>query len=197
MQEKETPNVYPIEDLIKKRWSPVAFDDHAIEMQTILSLFEAARWAPSSFNEQPWSFIVADKSNPEAFEHMLQCLSEGNQAWARAASLLILAVAKLHFDHNGKPNRHAWYDTGAAVMNLVLQATAQDLHAHQMAGFSASKVREMYRIPDTHEPVTAIAIGYAGDSELLSDALRKRNDAPRKRKPVSEFVYAGSWKHRY
>ena len=197
MQEKETFNEYQIEDLIKKRWSPVAFNSHTIDRDIILSLFEAARWAPSCFNEQPWSFIVADKSNPEAFKYMLQCLSEGNQAWAHAAFLLTLAVAKLHFDHNGKPNRHAWYDTGAAVMSLVLQATASGLMAHQMAGFNSDKAREIYRIPESHQPVTAIAVGYAGDAALLPENLRQRQKAPRKRKPISDFVYSGSWQHSY
>jgi nitroreductase len=197
MKEKETPNDHPIDDLIKKRWSPVAFDNRPIEKEKILSLFEAARWAPSCFNEQPWSFIVAEKSDSEAFAKMLDCLSEANRAWAHSAYLLIISVAKLHFDHNGKPNRHAWYDTGAAAMNLVLQAAALGLHAHQMAGFSVEKAREVYLIPETQQPVTAIAVGYPGDSASLTEALRKRNDAPRKRKPVSEFIFTGSWQRRY
>jgi nitroreductase len=197
MVEKETPNDYPIHEVIQKRWSPVAFNDRAIDRDTILSLFEAARWAPSCFNEQPWSFMVAEKSNPEAFAKMVDCFSEGNQIWAQKAYLLILTIAKLHFDHNGKPNRHAWYDTGAAAMSLVLQATALGLHAHQMAGFSIEKVRERYQIPDAHEPVTAIAVGYLGDSTSLTDNLRRRNEAPRKRKPVSQFIYTDLWQHCY
>jgi nitroreductase len=197
MKEKETPNDYPIDELIKKRWSPVVFGNQPLEQEKILSLFEAARWAPSCFNEQPWSFIIADKSTPEDFAMMLSCLSEGNRLWAQSAQLLIISVAKLHFDHNGKPNRHAWYDTGAAVMNLVLQATALGLHAHQMAGFSVEKTREYYHIPETHEPVTAIAIGYPGDSVSLTEDLRKRNEAARKRKPVSAFAFTGSWRNNY
>jgi nitroreductase len=197
MKQKETPTDNPINDLIKNRWSPVAFDDRPIERETIFSLFEAARWAPSCFNEQPWSFIIAEKSKAEDFTRMLACLSEANREWAQSAYLLIISVAKLHFDHNGKSNRHAQYDTGAATISLVLQATALGLHAHQMAGFSVERAREVYQIPESHQPLTAIAVGYGGDPDALPENLRKRNEAPRKRKPISEFIYTGSWQHQY
>ena len=197
MKGKETPNDYPIEEFIKNRWSPMVFSEKKINRETILSLFEAARWAPSCFNEQPWSFIFAEKENHQAFNEMLECLSEPNRVWAQSANLLILTVAKLHFDHNGKANRHALYDTGAATMNLVLQATAMGLYVHQMAGFSIEKARERYQIPDSHQPVSAVAIGYIGDPASLPEKLRNRHNASRKRKSVSDFIHTGSWRSKY
>src|SRR5829696_1208912 len=126
---------HPVHDLVRRRWSPRAFSSRAVERETLLSVLEAARWAPSSFNAQPWSFLVATQEDPAGFERMLNCLVPQNQAWAKAAPVLMIAVAKTHFEHNGKPNRHALYDTGQAVAFLTLQATALDLYVHQMAGF--------------------------------------------------------------
>src|SRR5687768_10275882 len=184
---------HPVDELIRRRWSPRAFSSRPVEREKLLSVLEAARWAPSSFNGQPWAFLVAAKDDPAEFERMLSCLVPQNQVWAKEAPVLMIAVAKTLFEHNAKPNRHAWYDTGQAVAFLTLEATALDLGVHQMAGFSADKARELYAIPDAAEPTSAIALGYVGDPNSLDDKLRERELAPGKRKPLEEFVFTGRW----
>jgi nitroreductase len=164
-----------------------------VEKEKILVIMEAARWSPSSYNEQPWSFIIATKDNPTEYEQLLNCLSEGNIRWARFAPLLMISVAKLIFERNGKPNRHAFHDVGLAVGNLVIQAGHLGLHVHQMAGILVETVRATYKIPETHEPVAGIAIGYYGDIDQLPEDLRERELADRARKPLEEFVFSGSW----
>src|SRR5260370_8782050 len=145
--EKPAVTDYPIEEILRRRWSPRAFSDRVVEPEKLQSLFEAARWAPSSFNEQPWSFIVATKQKQEEHARLLSCLVEGNQRWAREAPVLMVSVAKLNFEKTGKPNRHAFHDVGLAVGTMIVQATALDLFFHQMAEFSPEKVRENYGVP--------------------------------------------------
>jgi nitroreductase len=185
---------HPILELIANRWSPRAWADRPVEPEKIRSVLEAARWAPSSFNEQPWNLLIATKDQPEEFSKLAECLSAGN-AWARKAPVLMLSVAFLNFSNSGKPNRHAWHDVGLAVENLVLQALSLDLYTHQMAGFDADKARQTFHIPDTHAPVAMIALGYAGDPDSLPEELRKRELSPRQRKPLREFVFSGEWGH--
>jgi nitroreductase len=184
---------YPIDDLLRKRWSPLAFSDRAVESEKLNSLLEAASWAASSYNEQPWSFIIATKDNQEEFDRILSCLAEGNQGWAKSASVLMLSVASLKFHKNGKENRHAFHDVGAAAASMAIQAAAMDLYLHQMAGFDVAKAREMYNIPEGYEPVAAIALGYRGDTQMLPENLQQRELAPRSRKPLNDFVFTGSW----
>lgn len=184
---------YPIHDLLRQRWSPRAFDDRPIEPEKLRSLFEAARWAPSSNNEQPWRFIVADKDHATEWNRLLACLVEGNRTWASCAPILALSVASLNFEDDGKPNRHAFHDTGMAVENLVLQATALGLAAHQMAGFDVEQARADLKIPPGYEPVAMIALGYPGDPASLPDRLRDRELQPRSRQPISEWTYSGQW----
>jgi nitroreductase len=179
---------YPIHKLLRSRWSPRAFSDQLIEAEMLNSILEAARWAPSSFNEQPWCFIVATKQNPPEFDRLLSCLVEANQAWAKYASVLTISVTKLHFERNGKDNRHAFHDVGAAASNLALQATALGLFAHQMAGFDREKTRETFSIPEGYEPVAAIALGYLGDPQTLPEKLRNVELAPRNRR-LNVYVY--------
>src|SRR3954463_9809046 len=150
---------HPIHDLLRRRWSPRAFSDRPVEREKLLSVLEAARWAPSSNNEQPWHYLVARKEEPEEFARLLACLVEKNQSWAKAAPVLMLSVASTVFARNGKPNRHALHDVGQAVADLTVQATALGLFVHQMAGFSAEKARETYGIPENAEPVAALAVG--------------------------------------
>ncbi|HJZ82403.1 MAG TPA: nitroreductase family protein [Pyrinomonadaceae bacterium] len=191
--EKPAPADYPIHDLLRRRWSPRAFADQAVEPEKLRSLFEAARWAPSSFNEQPWAFVVATKENPEDHGLLLSCLIEGNQRWAQRAPVLVVSVAKLNFEKTGDPNRHAFHDVGLATGNLLVQATALGLVVHQMAGFFPERVRELYRVPEGFEPATAIAIGYPAEAASLPESLRERELAPRKRKSIGSFVFQGRW----
>jgi nitroreductase len=163
-----------------------------VEADKLLSLFEAARWAPSSNNEQPWRFLVATKENTTEYDRLFNCLVEGNQKWAHRVPVLLLSVAKLEFE-DGSPNRHALHDTGMAAENLILQATALGLVVHQMAGFRSDQARVDCKIPEGYEPVAMIAVGYQGDPAQLSDRLRAREAQPRVRKPLTEFVYSATW----
>ena len=190
--EKRAPTEHEIDPLLARRWSPRAFSERSVEKTVLCSLFEAARWAPSCFNEQPWSFLLAGKENAAEFERLASCLSPGNH-WARRAPILALSVAALDFAGNSKPNRHAYHDVGLAVENLVIQATAMGLASHQMAGFDVEKARELFQIPARHDPVAMIALGYPADPDSLPEDLRKRELAQRSRKPIRKFVYSGHW----
>jgi nitroreductase len=193
MMEKPADVQHPIHDLFKRRWSPRAFSDQPVEAEKLRILFEAARWAPSSNNEQPWRFIVANKDYETDWNRLFACLVEGNRKWAYRAPVLILSVASLNFEDDSTPNRHAFHDTGMAVENLVLQATALGLAAHQMAGFDVEKARADLKIPSGNEPVAMIAVGYPGDLASLPDRLRERELQPRSRQPISEWTFSGQW----
>ncbi len=192
--EKPADVQYPIHELLRRRWSPRAFAGRPVEPEVLRSLFEAARWAPSSSNAQPWYFIAATRDNREEFDRVLSCLVEGNIAWAKDAPVLMISVAKLTFD-NGKPNRCAYHDVGQAAADLTLEATARDLFVHQMAGIHVDKAREVLGIPEGYDPVAAIALGYPGDPEELSEPYHGRELAPRSRKPLASFVFNGRWGH--
>lgn len=191
--EKPAETDVPIHEVLARRWSPRAFAERAIDPGVLESLLEAARWAPSSSNEQPWRFLVATKSDTVAYDRLLACVLEGNHKWAFRAPLLILSVTRLTFEDGGKPNRHAFHDAGMALENLLLQATALGLAAHPMAGFDIEKAREDLQIPSGYEPVTMVAVGYPGDLSLLPDYLQQRERQPRERKPLTDLVYAGRW----
>ena len=191
--EKPADTQHPIHDLLKRRWSPRAFSNQMVGSEKIRILFEAARWAPSSNNEQPWRFVVGMKDDEMEWNRLFACLVEGNRIWASRAPVLMLSVASLNFEDDSKPNRHALHDTGMAVENLVLQATALGLAAHQMAGFDAEKARIDLKIPSGYEPVAMIAVGYPGDPASLPDRLRERELKPRSRQPISEWTYSGQW----
>lgn len=190
---KTAETQYPVETVIQKRWSPLAFSQQSVEPEKLCQVLEAARWAASSYNEQPWSFMVASQDNPEEFSGLLGCLAAGNQEWAKAAPVLMLSVAKLYFEQNGAENRHAFHDVGAAAASLALEATALGLVIHQMAGFDVAKATEIYGIPDGYAPVAAIALGYPGDPQTLSEKLQQRESSPRTRKPLPQFVFSGHW----
>jgi nitroreductase len=191
--EKPAATEHPIEEILRRRWSPRAFADRMVEREKLQSLFEAARWAASCFNEQPWQFIIATKQNIEEHAAVLNCLVEKNQQWARLAPVLLVSVAKMNFEKTGKPNRHAFHDVGLALGNMIVQATALGLFVHQMAGFSPEKVRELYAVPDGYEPVAAIAVGYAAEVDVLPEAFREQELAPRSRKPIESFVFERAW----
>jgi nitroreductase len=190
---KEARTDHPVQAAIARRWSPYAFADRDVSDADLCALFEAARWAPSSYNEQPWSYVVATRSRAAAFERLLSCLAEANQLWARAAPVLALGVATLRFRRNDKPNKAALHDLGLAAGNLVLEATARGLHVHQMIGIEPERAREVYAIPEGSEAVTALAIGHAGDPSILPPKLEAIDRAPRERRPLREFVFADAW----
>ncbi|MGC2672755.1 MAG: nitroreductase family protein [Candidatus Acidiferrum sp.] len=192
---KPAPADFPIHDLIRNRWSPRAFSDKPVEPNVLVSLFEAARWAPSSSNEQPWAYLVATKDDAENFAKLLSVLVDFNAGWAKGAPVLVLAVSELKFRANGTPNRNAFYDTGAATALLSVEATARGLAVHQMAGFDHAKAKQVFEIPADCEPIAAIALGYPGDPNSLPEKLRDREVAPRTRKPLSQFVMSGRWGH--
>lgn len=187
-----TPD-HPIHELIAGRWSPYAFAERPVPDEDLCSLFEAARWAASSYNEQPWSYIVATKANPEEHEHLVSCLVEGNQVWAKVAPVLAIGCTNLHFVRNDKPNAAAIHDLGIASATLTLEATARGLYVHQMIGILPDKARDLYRIPEGVQPVTGLAIGHLADPDTLPEAYRQRDLAPRQRKPLTDFVFSGQW----
>ena len=193
MTQKKASTEYPISELLAERWSPYGFGDRPVAPADLRSLFEAARWAASSYNEQPWNYLVATKEDPEEFEKILSCLVEANQAWAKAAPVLALGVVNLTFARNNKANRAAVHDLGLASASLVLEATARGLSVHQMIGILPDKAREVFHIPENSEAWTALAIGYKADPDKLPEALRARDLAPRSRKPLSQFVFTGKW----
>ena len=191
--EKPAETQFPIHDLLRRRWSPLAFADRLVEPEKLRSILEAARWAASSFNEQPWGFIVATKQDEPEWSRLLSCLVEGNQVWAKQAPVLMVSVVKLTFGRNGESNRHAWHDVGLAVGNLVVQATSLGLSVHQMAGILPDKVRELYGLPHGFDPVAGLALGYVGDPDSLPEPLHQREQAQRMRKPLTEFIFSTRW----
>jgi nitroreductase len=179
--------------VMAERWSPYAYDPRPVEREKLLTCLEALRWAPSSYNEQPWTYILAERGDAAAFAQAIDCLVEGNQAWAKNVGVLMLSVVSRLFTKNGKPNKAAEHDMGLAAGNFVLQATALGLQAHQMIGIEPAKVRAAYRVPENHDPLTAIALGYPAPLQPgTTDQLAQRDLAPRTRKPLTEIVLA-SW----
>ena len=166
---------HPIHALLVRRWSPYAFLSRPVPEDVLCSLFEAARWAPSSYNEQPWAYIVATSNQAEAFERVLSCLVEGNRVWAKAAPVLALGCARLSFARNGQPNGAAFHDLGQASCSLTLEATARGLFVHQMAGILPDRAREIYHMPEGVQPLTGLAIGYLDDPGVLPENLRNRD----------------------
>jgi nitroreductase len=193
MSAKKARTDRPIQELLASRFSPYGFADRSVSHADLAGVFEAARWAASSFNEQPWRYIVALRENPEEFEWLLSCLVNGNQEWARSAPVLALGTFRQQFTHNGRPNRVALHDLGLASATLTFEAEARGLSVHQMAGILPDRARELYAIPEGIEVATALAIGYAADPESLPEKLKGRDLAPRERRPTREFVFAGAW----
>jgi nitroreductase len=179
---------FPVVELIEKRRSLRAYSSRMIEHEKIDALFEAARWAPSSVNEQPWVYMYATKDQGELWSTLLDTLVEGNRVWAQQAPLLVLSMVRKNFIRNERPNGSARYDLGAANAYLSLQATQLGLNVHQMGGFDKQQAIDSLRIPDTHEPVVILAIGYPGEPELLSENLKLRELAPRERYTQEFFV---------
>lgn len=179
---------YRPHEFVRRRWSPRAFSSRPVEEEAILTLLEAAQWAPSAGNGQPWRFIYATQAEEERYRRLFECLDDGNQEWAGSAPVLMLALVKTNSERSGRPNRWALYDLGLAVGNLTFQATALDLYVHSIGGFHADRVRERFVLPDDVEPVAMLAIGYLGTPDQLNEQQRARELAPRQRKPLEELI---------
>ena len=184
---------HPIQKVLAERWSPYGFVGRSVSAADLGSLFEAARWAASSYNEQPWTYFVATRKDPGEFKRLLSCLVPANQAWAKAAPVLVLGIVSMRFSQTNKDNRAAVHDLGLASANLVMEATSRGLSVHQMIGILPSRARRLYRIPRHAEAWTAMAIGYKANADELPDGLRERDLAPRQRKPTGQFVFTGAW----
>ena len=193
--QKPAATDHQVHDFIVQRWSPRAFSNKPVSPDVLRSLFEAARWAASSYNDQPWAYIVATKDDEQNYSKLLSVLVDVNAAWAKQAPVLAISVARKHFKHDGSPNRVALHDVGAANAQLTMEATSRGLLVHQMGGFDQAKARQVFGIPEGWDPVSAIAIGYPGDPETLPEKLRAPELAARTRKPLSEFVMTGHWGH--
>jgi len=185
----------PIHELLAARWSPRAFDAaKPVSREQVLALVEAARWAPSCFGDEPWRVIVWDRARDAAsWQKAFECLAKSNQAWVKNTPLLIAVGADPQFRHNGKDNRWAQYDSGAAAMSLCLQAVALGLAAHQMGGFDAQKLREAFGIPAHITLMSMIAVGHQAVPDVLTGEVREREIAPRKRRPLGEVFFEGGW----
>lgn len=182
---------HPVHELISHRWSPRAFSPQAVEKEKLQRIFEAARWAPSASNLQPWSFMLGIRGD-ETYTRLMDTLVEFNQLWAPTAPVLLLAMAK-KTNHKGEINRAALYDLGQAVSYLTFQAAYEGLYVHQMGGFDTEKAAVIFNIPDDHSIATVIAIGYRGNPEVLHENLKKMEIASRERKRSSEFVFSGTF----
>ena len=189
--EKPAKTTFDIHPIIKKRWSPRAFQSTPIQKETVMRLLEAARWAPSSFNEQPWRFMVGFKSD-NTWQRIHDAMVEFNQQWAGNAPVLIMAIGN-KISSKGKTNAVYQYDVGQSMAYLTFQATEEGLAAHQMGGFSKEKAIELFDIPEDHEPIALMAIGHQDKPGTLSPDFEKMENAPRARKPLSELVFAGEF----
>lgn len=187
MNIKTASNDFPIEETLKKRWSPRAFSEQPVSNEILQGLFEAARWAPSASNLQPWRFIVGRKGS-ETYDKIFSTLVEFNKLWAVTAPVLMVALSK-KTNHKEEPNISAEYDLGQAVAFLTFQATAEGLFIHQMGGFDANEVRKLFSIPDHFTIATAIAVGYLGNPEILHENLKKMEISRRERIKAAEFVF--------
>ncbi len=197
--EKPAPTEYPINELMRRRWSPRVFEEgRAVEKEKLVTMLETARWAPSCFNDQPRNFLVFDITDQAALERARECLSPGN-AWARKAPVLMISVARESFEHDGKPNRWGQHDTGIATENLLLEAVELGLAAHPMGGFDADRTRVEFGIPEGFTPMAIIAIGYPyrGSLEELDEKPRGKELASRERKLLGEIAFAGMWNAPY
>jgi len=185
---------HDILDVFTRRWSPRAFADRPVESAKLRRMLEAARWTMSSYNEQPWRYVVASRhEDPDAYERLLECLVAGNQSWAKHAPVLMLGMYKKTFSGRDRENRCAPHDLGAASAALTFQATAMDLYVHQMAGIHKDVARETYDVPDDFEPMTGLAVGYLGDPAILNESQQSAERSSRSRKSLDAIVFGDNW----
>jgi len=186
---KKAPPVEGVVPVILERWSPRAFADQDVSEKDLQTIFEAVRWTASSYNEQPWRFLVGRRGT-ETYKKILETLMPFNQMWAGKAPVLMMGVAKTKFSHNGEPNRVALFDLGAASMTLALEVAAMGLAAHQMAGFDVDAARKAFGVPEEYVFGSVIALGYQGDPESLPvDQMKQQETSRRTRKALAEFVW--------
>jgi nitroreductase len=195
MFDKPAATAVPVSPLIRRRWSGRAYDrERPVARENLLALLEAARWAPSCFGDQPWRYLICDRHvDAGAWQSLLECLSDGNRAWAGDAPVLMLALADSRFVHNDQPNRWGAYDTGAASMSICIQATDIGLMVHQMGGFDVDRARENLAVPERYVPMAAIAVGYQLPEARIPEPAREREFATRTRRPVRETFFEGRW----
>ncbi len=179
-------------EIIQERWSPYSFSSTPVEGFKLKAMFEAAGYAPSCNNEQPWVFVFSTQDEKDVFNDYIEFLSDGNKVWAKHAYAIVISMTRTKFSYNGKPNRYAFHDTGMAVTNLLLQALTLDVYVHQMGGYSVEKVKKYFKLGDDIEPVAMMAVGYLGDGSFLTPDLLKRDEKRRPRKSVTEFVFKNS-----
>jgi nitroreductase len=179
-------------EIIQERWSPYSFSPAPVEDFKLKAMFEAAGYAPSCNNEQPWLFVITTREDETVFDDFIGFMADGNKIWAKNAYAKVISMSRMKFSYNGKPNRWAFHDTGMAVSNLLLQALALDVYVHQMGGYSVEKVKDYFKLGDDIEPVAMMAVGYLGDGSSLTPELFKRDEARRPRKSINEFVYKNS-----
>jgi nitroreductase len=179
-------------EIIQERWSPYSFSSSTVEEFKLKAMFEAAGMAPSCLNEQPWIFVIATRDNKKVFDDYVGFLSDVNKLWASQAYALVISMARMKFTLSGKPNRFAFYDTGMAVSNLLMQGMALDIYVHQMGGYSVEKVIEYFNLDENIQPAAMMAFGYLGDGTSLPPELLKRDEIRRPRKTISEFVFRNS-----
>lgn len=192
--DKSADTLPSVHELIRTRWSPRSFSDRPVSDQDLRTVLEAARWAASSNNEQPWRFLIARKEDGEAYRKMFDLLVPFNQEWARTAPVLIVMAAKKNFSHNGAPNVYALHDTGAALAHLFLQANALGLRAHGMAGFDRERAQEVLGIPADYDLGAAVALGYQDSPDKLTNEKHRAAEiARRQRKPLNEIAFGPFW----
>lgn len=195
MHPKIAQTKYGVLDLIRERWSPRAYAATPIAEQSLKRILEAASWAASSMNEQPWRIILGIKEhNPDTYQKIYDCLLPMNQMWAKLAPVLMVVCSKKSFTLNGAVNRSAQYDCGAAVSMMSLQAIHEDLYMRQMAGISHQAIVDTFEIPHDYEPLVVIALGYLGEPERIEEESRRKSESKtRSRKSLSQFVFGDEW----
>lgn len=190
--EKPAVTARPVHELIAKRWSPRSFAEKPVSKDDLVAVFEAARWAASSNNGQPWRFIVACKGEPH-YAAALAGFNARNQRWAKTAPVLIFGCARKTFEANGNPNAHSWYDLGSSLAQLTAQAQALGLVVHQAAGIERDGLRKSFNVPDDVDIVVGVALGYQGDPDALPEELPGREREPRVRKALGDVVFGGAF----
>ncbi len=195
MLEKKATTSVPVHELFTRRWSPRVYDPQkAVTREQLAALLEAARWAPSCNGDEPWRYLIWDKSrDPAGWQKAYDCLSENNKKWVKNVPLLMLSCAGSNFEATGKPNRWTQHDTGAASVSMALQATAMGLMVHQMGGFDAEKARAAFAIPAEYTPMAMIAVGYQTTPDILDEETKAKELRPRGRKPLGEKYFEGGW----